>query len=704
MPYLNAFRTFHNKWPLWGAALSCIVLRLANWPSAFVGGRLFPFDSDPAYHFRRIQLLIHHFPHIPVQDPLLAYPLAGQVQWPPLFDLLCAALFPISSFFSSDPKVFEIVLGAFIPVLAAVSVFMTYAVTAKLFNPRAGTIAAWIVALTPAHIFISMFGRVDHHVLEPLLLLGLLLCAEKDSVKSGFVAALILVGAVLSFPLTYYAYAGYLTLAFLVRPNKFTPVAWFFVSLFSLLFSFSDLWRSFNPWDIQIPGLSWLCFSLANFFLTAGVYLRRSTIRNSRIYSVLCLSACGFVSYLLLRHRAPDFLLSVADRSDKNFLLVGENAGLFTLGPLPYFRHYLWMMTPLSLLAFPAARSSWKTHPLLVVFFVGSFLQSLLFVRFLPIFDVVSAILASIPLSEFRFSLKPKAVIVALLLAISGLVTLKYERELWQAEAHYPSELLPTLEWLKKNSPPASRDVWDENEVPQYGVLSHAAFGGFLTYYAERPTLDSPFDTDKSHAARRTAIEIRLARNEAEAWKKIDRDRVRYVVTYPSMEEYPDLEAILGRPGGSSTSGINAKTLSYLEMRLHLLSGSYAVFENALIPALEHFRLMYESPEERFLLGKPFPTFRIFEAVKGARVLWNSPLPEPGLLELAVSVRHNKSFFYRAALRSGQIDVIVPYPTGSKGDVVSTGDEYTLRCGARSIRFRVSEEDVSSGKLIRVRR
>jgi len=117
------------------------------------------------------------------------------------------------------------------------------------------------------------------------------------------------------------------------------------------------------------------------------------------------------------------------------------------------------------------------------------------------------------------------------------------------------------------------------------------------------------------------------------------------------------------------------------------------------IPALQHYRLVYESMDDAPVM--PFPEsdpitlpgikyVKIFEFVKGAQIAGE------GIIELPVVTNTGRTFVYRQESENGMF--IVPYPTGeSRYDVRATA-EYHIVGTSRYI--TVTENDITEGRRI----
>jgi dolichyl-diphosphooligosaccharide--protein glycosyltransferase len=117
------------------------------------------------------------------------------------------------------------------------------------------------------------------------------------------------------------------------------------------------------------------------------------------------------------------------------------------------------------------------------------------------------------------------------------------------------------------------------------------------------------------------------------------------------------------------------------------------------VPALKHYRLVYESMENASVT--PFPesmpitlpgikNVKIFEFVKGAQI------PGEGIIELPVVTNTGRTFVYRQESENGIF--IVPYPTQGSPYDVRAAAEYHIVGTSRYI--AVMENDVTEGNQV----
>ncbi len=154
---------------LTAAILVAFLMRMLTYAAVTADGGITFRGFDDYYHMRLILYTVSNFPHSLNFDSYINYPHGFEVGWPPFFDLLGALLAKVLGGGQPDLHTIEFA-GALLPVLLGVlTIIPLYIASAALFDRKTGFLAAFIFAIMPAHIFVSHFGLVDHHVAEVLL-------------------------------------------------------------------------------------------------------------------------------------------------------------------------------------------------------------------------------------------------------------------------------------------------------------------------------------------------------------------------------------------------------------------------------------------------------------------------------------------------------------------------------------------------------
>jgi len=170
------------------AVLIAFVIRVWFAYDTVFGGSFVRFaETDPWYHMRLVENLLHHFPRRIPYDPYMLFGNGQNVAVAPLFDLIVASAALVLGLGAPSPWLVEHV-GAVMPaVLGALCVLPAYGLGRTLFSTSAGLFAAGLIAILPGQFLArSSLGFTDHHVAEVLLSACALLCvAQGRTILAG---------------------------------------------------------------------------------------------------------------------------------------------------------------------------------------------------------------------------------------------------------------------------------------------------------------------------------------------------------------------------------------------------------------------------------------------------------------------------------------------------------------------------------------
>lgn len=150
-------------------ALVAFLMRMISYSAATANGSINLMGYDSFYHMRRILYTTFNFPHPLNFDTYINYPAGFEVGWPPFFDFLGALLAKVLGV--GNPSLYTTEFaGALLPVLLGVlTIIPLYIAAAAIFDRKTALLGALVFAVIPAHVYVSRFGAVDHHVAETLL-------------------------------------------------------------------------------------------------------------------------------------------------------------------------------------------------------------------------------------------------------------------------------------------------------------------------------------------------------------------------------------------------------------------------------------------------------------------------------------------------------------------------------------------------------
>jgi oligosaccharyl transferase (archaeosortase A-associated) len=171
-----------RTYPAWGAVFS-------NSGNNFL-------ETDAWYHVRLVENQVRNYPWRVTLDPYAA-PHGQFVPIAPLFDTLTSSVVVLLHGRDADTTQVERIAAFMPPLFGTLTVIAVWALSARVFDRRAGLLAAALLAVLPGHFLDrTMLGFVDHHALEALLAVATLWAfvrgSESASLGAGMAAGVAL--------------------------------------------------------------------------------------------------------------------------------------------------------------------------------------------------------------------------------------------------------------------------------------------------------------------------------------------------------------------------------------------------------------------------------------------------------------------------------------------------------------------------------
>jgi len=721
---------------LLGIVLFGLLLRLfAGRDSLTENGILLP-GYDEYYHMRRILYTVNNFPHTLWFDSYLNYPHGLNITWPPLFDLVSAAL---SLALGQHTQGGVEMVSSFVPVIIGImAIVVVYFLVKELFDSKVALLAGFMTALAPYYLLYTMFAATDHHCLEVLLQLCSLLfiaMALTRSDKMYIFAAL----AGITMAALAYTWQGadvYLGI-FLVfaavkmtvdlkngtssRKTAVTLLAAYGLALILVLPFWSAVWLS--P---SFLGLAGMIVALSIMLALSYLLAKRKAPWQAFPLGVLILA---LVFAIFSQPLGELFGLGPLIQSGFGYLWGGEMIGkIGEAEPLVYDAEtfYAVVFSGLGLnllfsLAGIAASMIYirraeggkrQGQLLLLVWAIFALLLTLGQSRFLYLSTIAMGVLISILffqalhlVEKFMDDRKQKApkglaLILFLILILPTMAdTISFAQSTPPAVA---GDWDQSLVWLKDNSNATSFYDRPEN-VPEYSVMSWWDYGNWILYLAKRPVVANNFQTGWEDAAR-----FYLSESEEKATAVLDARGSKYILTDYNLI-YGKLPALTTwarenlysyikfEDYGSEVAAIPTQRLFNTTLaRLYFFDGA----------GTGHFRLIYESAT--FMGDRPPKSkVKIFEYVPGALIrIKTGPEQRVGAL-LNMTSNQGRAFSYvnEAIPKDDALEIRVPYSTERRYEthaqspyLIFSGSE----AGVKTQNLDVSEHDVLEGKTIEV--
>lgn len=457
----------------------------------------------------------------------------------------------------------------------------------------------------------------------------------------------------------------------------------------------------------------------------------RGGFANFSALFYLSLVSLGIIFYKFVKERKPEHLL----------LIVWTSIILFVVGIVPAFgqnRNSYYLSVVISLLAgfiiVEGFKFGWLAMRKANEFTKGSYS------RFY--FYVSSAVLI---FNMVFFSLYPFPFNIDNTFPSNVPDLMRSIVEAAQSPVIIGDDWYSTLIWLRYNTPDPGLDYYALYKAPPidkktgkvepyqypaqaYGILARCDVGHDITYYSHRMPVANPFQQGIGYINDDGSVvpgegTFFLATDESKATGYLDQLRAKYVIASNSLSDPNNGFKMYLKWVNANMQEYTSNNISEAEptkfdlamsTRLYFLDGSMTLVSkivkdnkvSLLIPALNHFRLLYESKSDNTVLwGQEYKTtkqVKVFEYVKGAKISGKATPGSEIIISTNVKTNQNREFIYQQVLKTenGNFEFIVPYATGKqeKSDVLA-GD-YTVKMGNSIRNIKVLESDVLQGKTI----
>jgi len=731
---MNSKRSYEPAGVL-AAFLLGLFLRMVPAGWALTKGDLLFYGYDSFYHMRRIAYTLNDFPHTLWFDSYLNYPHGMEITWPPFFDLFVAGISLLQG--AETQQSVEIIGSILPPILGSFTILALYFLAKELFGVQVALLSAFMLAINPTHIGRTHFGWTDHHVLEVLLFVGivlfLVLALSKQENQHLFAILAGLLMATLAY--TWFgapAYLGFILIyAFLqisldLREGVSSKetVSLLAISLCVSLLLMLPFWN--RTW-LKISALSVIIILAAVTFLyILSIIFLSNKIAWPAFPLTVLLAGYGFLTMISMFDQTAS--IYALFRSGMSYFFGGHLSGMVSEAAPLYMKLDLISISSLNLALALIGLCMLFSHVKNVknsdlqrcqlVFLVWSLLSLVLVfaqVRFLYLFSTVMAVSASflffwavnIASKNVQFKNRSSKPLMAVLmtvilliivapLAVKAVIVIQERPEI---SGDWDEALL----WLENNTP-ATSNFENPHQVPEYSIMSWWDYGNWIVYRAHRPVVANNFQAGAKDAAR-----FFLSESEDEALEILNTRRSRYVITDADMlcdkassivlwiDEDPSGYVQITGDQNLVTFERSKKFMETVLARCHLFDCS----------GMEHFRLIYESPSTT---GLKFPTnqVKIFERVSGAKIVGTVPYDQSIGVVLNMSTNQGRSFQYFSYCQpnDGHYEMTVPYSTEASYGTHSVGaylvGPLERASGGVAKVVEVSEEDVLRGNVIEV--
>jgi asparagine N-glycosylation enzyme membrane subunit Stt3 len=634
-------------------ALLGTLARVSNFAQIFRDGFVELLPSDSHYYVRFALLQRHAFPHFVTFDPFVNFPRGAEIYWPPLHTAFVA----IGTYFGRGPEAGAAWVG---PVLSLIWLVALTAFASRRLGLARAFIFGALLALIPSVIGSGNLGNADHHVHEPFLAACIALAftgaLESDRRGSGaWTGGLLALGKLLTptsvifIPLV--ALSG--AVAALAAPARRLMIARRCIeaglTAAGFLLVVTLAWGQLFSLEYEALSGFHVLFSLAAL-LGAGAFAY--ALARARMAWL-----AGAVALLAALALAPELARAAAHfgRVAPELTFIDESQ--------PLWRHLAWakqllgiaaLLLPCALVAGAIALVRRRAGSLgllaPVVFTLALGLAAAEQARFAAALCGAGALLVPFALADpFALARARQPIAAWAVIAILALPLLASLAPPDPPDRRDVDRIRPLMTWMREHTP-SPGPAFDTTAHPAYGVAAHFVLGHFLTLWAERPAIATPFALTPWHTeANERVAQLLSTEDDERAYKLARQTGARYVIAIP----------LLRQPGHDT-----AHPERTLAGRL---------FDDAGMDSA-HFRLVHETTEPRLDGTGSFA--RLFDVVPGAQLTGHA---RPGAqvrasLELVSNTGERLLYLRQAAAdASGNFALTLAHATTRTGEVHALG-------------------------------
>lgn len=728
-----------------------LLFRFVSFNTVFSGNRIVFPGFDGYYHLRLITYSVQNFPGFLWSDSYVNYPIGYNVGWMPFYDLGIAFITRLLSFGSPTIHTIETIAAIFPAVLGAITVIPIFFIGKELRDARLGLLSAFLFAIMPAHMAVSRFGLVDHHVAEVFLFTMIFLfltLSIKENKKINLIFA---------------ATAG-LFIGILV----FTwSAAHIYIAIFSVFFILQygvNLYKGVPSNKLiltgAITGFTALSISvLLHIFQWIPLYQVAGVVAFLSMATVPGILSDAIQKKSIHWLAYPGAIITIAILITGIIMLFPQQFGIFDeainyftreniVGTIaetrPFAEDYFSFITTLyfsapfgfalifafiGLIYYIISELGSRFAPgklLFLICAVAIILLTLQQVRFSYLSSIFVAILAAYfiyrMIFEENFVYNTRSIAsLGFLILLIGAPTAYQAYAISREPPIIAGDWWDSLIWLKNNTPTTSY-YDDPVNSPEYSVMAWWDYGNWIEYVAQRPVVANNFQQGVDAAALYFSADSEKVANAI-----LDQRKTKYVIVDDetgfgykdfvygkymqvielagkNMSDYVYSIDIPAPNSATRISLLNNNYYSTIYARLYLLDGSS--IENPLKSrdeGLSHYRLAYESNTEGSnKIG--IKKIKIFEYVPGAKITGVTS-PDAGIeISVPVSTNTNRTFDYITRTISdanGNFTMVVPYATEDTPYGTEPGNKYNLLISDQVVKtISVSNRQILEGSLI----
>lgn len=481
---------------------------------------------DSWYHIRLVDNFMANFPHLMKWDSYILYPEYLPVGYFPFLTIITGILGQIFNY--------EAVAALLPPIVGSVTLFLIYILGKEVCNKWVGLLAALLCALLPSELFHrSMLGFFDHHFLEVLFLVLVLIGLVVSNKNEKSIKPVILAGVSLGLYLS--TWLGGLVLSvviliiyvsLMVQKSYNGEKVEYTTRNYFIVLSIGSFFLLLTSVFVVIPDLILGIQLLINFLLVGllGYYLMVQNWVKFLGGTLLVAGVAGLVLILTgppeLKYLVTSVLFSsdstIGEAAPSNLGVLFSNYGLSFFLFVPGLFYYIKNKGNI-IVGIPA-----------IIFLILALGQR----RWGYYFTIFDALLASyfvwVVLGKVKE--RTKVAVAIVLVAFILATTIPGALKISKLENDISKDWVSACTWIKDNTPNPFDDSnpyyqLEQNGIADYGILCWWDYGHWIIRIGQRVPVSSPTHQDSSIQWR-----VLLASSEEEANRVLSIYNIPYII------------------------------------------------------------------------------------------------------------------------------------------------------------------------------
>ena len=708
------------KWIHWcwvGLTLLFLFFRLQNLQGVFTKDGVILNDTDPYYRLHRMDVMLNEHRFYNLHDDHLNYPDGIDVSWPLGLDLLVSL--PLKLYHSTSHAEIESFAAIIIPFLSLPLLWFSGWIGNFLGGPLFGLLLGSLITCSSTLIYQTGLGRLDHHFLEamfPILLLMFVIKYLQTRERFCWIGTVLLLSFAPSFAPQGWVIGAFMATGLIWKQDWKNAHAiskifcWsFFLSLIPLSFTDHFLrgfihWGSFSWWTpfvYLLGACTFECIHLSTQSLT----------EQSRKYKITLGTLLILVTtFLIVKNQLGFFTNNIAEAVRSVTVKTGTMATTLEARTPFQLSFYTWTHTDMCIIFVASICMLFliykRAHTFIVGYALLPLLLSLFQIRFatmaLPVLFVVTLLFFRDWVEKLKISSRNQKW-AFLTITILLIIPFRPVMGLTEVEnSHYYFRPIRAFSLF------LNQDLKNRNaEKKDQAIIAHWDYGHWLLYYTGLPVVADPFQGPSAYEV--LELFTSIGTDQLEPFLK--RHPSKYLVIESGAQRsmrwletvHKDTSLYFEKIKESKDNEFYRTTPAFDDLFMFRFFFELGRGMDNNHP--KNWRLIYISPYSP-PMDDDISALKVFEHVQGVTIQAKSTKPYKYLyLQAQVGERNEATVFQQVATGGRSFEWTVPYGIYDRGGVKFDGTYYIRDEHGKVLKkiAGISEDQVLQGDRLEVR-